>query len=331
MGLNFVHGFRFLWDFRLQNLLYLQRGYQSAFALHTVHSQQCKMASVIAKIEQLSPRVIRVLGCNPGMMTLQGTNTYLVGTGRQRILVDTGEPDKPDYIKNLKQTLQEHKFVVDSIILTHWHLDHVGGIKDVEDNVLNGKTVPLYKFKRSTDEHGKECPPNTKSSYTFVDDEHVIKSEGATLRLIYTPGHTDDHMVLYLEEEGALFSADCILGEGTAVFDDLHDYMLSLKKIVEMKPLKIYPGHGPVIEDPVDKINYYISHRQQRENQILECLSRENCAMTSMEIVKKVYADVGEHLHQPANVNVINHLGKLKRENKVTFEGEKYFLIKSRI
>ncbi len=92
------------------------------------------------------------------------------------------------------------------------------------------------------------------------------------------------------QEEGAIFSGDCILGEGTAVFEDLHSYMASLDRILSLQPRVIYPAHGKVIEDPVPKIEYYIQHRNQRERQILETLtSGDGQAMTAMDIVKIVY------------------------------------------
>ncbi len=115
-----------------------------------------------------------------------------------------------------------------------------------------------------------------------------------------------------LQEENAIFSGDCILGEGTAVFEDLYDYMSSLRKILELKPSVIYPAHGAVIEvimmsknavftmrerqraiffqNPLKKIEYYLSHRNEREKQILETLrSNSELPMTAMDIVKIVY------------------------------------------
>ncbi|TKR80379.1 hypothetical protein L596_014461 [Steinernema carpocapsae] len=195
----------------------------------------------VEPIALLSPKVHRILGMNPGAFTLQGTNTYLVGTGKSKILIDTGDAGIEKYIENLGSVLGENK--IEGIIITHWHHDHVGGIPAVLEKFCGGTKgaappVPIYKIKR---------PDGADSNvdYTYIEDGHVLKTEGATLKLVATPGHTTDHIVVYLEEENAIFSGDCILGEGTTVFEDLYTYMKSLDVLREIQPSRIYPGHGP--------------------------------------------------------------------------------------
>ncbi|XP_045181991.2 endoribonuclease LACTB2-like [Mercenaria mercenaria] len=272
----------------------------------------------LAAIEKLSERIIRILGCNPGNHTLQGTNTYLVGNGKKKILIDTGSPDNAEYMRNLKKTLQDHNSTIQEIVITHWHNDHIGGIKDICTDILTDP-VKISKLER------KSVPDQDVSpgKYTFVEDKHLFTTEGATLRAIHTPGHTEDHIVLYMEEENALFAGDTILGESTAVFEDLHSYMQSLQKILDIKPNILYPGHGIVIENPVEYVTYYINHRNERENQILAVLQKNTGQnLSTLDIVTSVYVGLNPSLIPSACGSARHHLKKLVKDGKVELINE---------
>jgi ribonuclease/clavin/mitogillin len=122
-------------------------------------------------------------------------------------------------------------------------------------------------------------------------------------------------MAFVLEEEDAMFTADNVLGQGTAVFEDLAAYMKSLDSMREQFKGRAYPGHGPVIEDGPAKITEYIQHRKQRETQVLDVLKEG--AMGSMDIVKVIYKDYPESLWEPAEKGILQILSKLKSEGKV--------------
>lgn len=270
----------------------------------------------LESVSRLSPLVVRVLGQNPGPFTLQGTNTYLVGSGDKRILIDTGEPNIAKYVGELKTALEGA--VIDSIIITHWHHDHVGGISNVIKEVI-GHEVPIYKIQRT----GNGEDP---AQFKYVTDGHEIKVDGASLRFVQTPGHTIDHTSLWLEEEQALFSGDCILGEGTTVFEDLHDYMNSLQKIKGLQPKRIYPGHGPVVEQCEDKVNEYIGHRMKREEEILAVL-RERNEVSSMDITNVVYVASPMSVRIAALNNVRLVLNKLIKDGVVQKTGFEMYRI----
>ncbi|GBP51938.1 Beta-lactamase-like protein 2 homolog [Eumeta japonica] len=273
------------------------------------------MAAVIPAVTRLTSRVIRILGCNPSPMTLQGTNTYLIGTGKRRILLDAGDNGVIEYQTHLKSVIESEKVDIEHIILSHWHHDHVGGVEDIYGTLAKNCTV--WKHKRSSDDDSDNQLPET-IPLQWLKDGQEFKIEGATLKIHHTPGHTTDHVVLSMLEDKILFSGDCILGEGTAVFEDLYTYMQSLQKILELKPSFIYPGHGNILNEPIKTIQYYIEHRNRREEQILDTLKcNPDKLFTDLNLVEAIYTDIAEELYPAAARNVTHHLTKLNKEKKV--------------
>uniref|UniRef100_A0A1I7UP75 Beta-lactamase-like protein 2 homolog n=2 Tax=Caenorhabditis tropicalis TaxID=1561998 RepID=A0A1I7UP75_9PELO len=290
---------RFYTDFAYAGVAYLVNS--------KAHRAMPNLAHV-EPIEKLSDAVTRILGHNPGPFTLQGTNTYLLGTGSKKILIDTGEPNISEYISALKSVLSSTNSQIEYIVITHWHGDHVGGIDNITEEILDRKKIPIYKMRREKDE-GVE-------RFHYVEDGFEVAVDGATLKFIATPGHTADHFALWLKEESSLFSGDCILGEGTTVFEDLHDYMTSLEKIRGLNAKRIYPGHGPVIDKVVDKVDEYIEHRMKREREIVKVL-KEHEEITSMDVTNQVYSDSPWAVRLAALNNVKLVLKKLIKDGVV--------------
>ena len=211
--------------------------------------------------------------------------------------------------------------------MTHWHHDHVGGVHDIHNAVQKLNDVPVSKLRRPEEPDVRLLDDDdAKIDYTFIVDKAVFSTEGATLEALFTPGHTTDHICLKLKEEESLFAGDCILGEGSSVFEDLFDYMNSLDLILKAKPTVVYPGHGPVISDPVPAIRAYIDHRNARETQILAALKGEGKRLTVEEIVGVVYPGLAENLLRGAANNVGHHLSKLEKEGKVVGEDGRFRL-----
>jgi glyoxylase-like metal-dependent hydrolase (beta-lactamase superfamily II) len=264
-------------------------------------------------VDVWSPRVTVALGKNPSVFTGPGTNTYLIGTGAERILLDTGQ-GVPAYLPVLADALERAGCRIQEIVLTHGHPDHIGGAKDV---IL--RYGPLRVSKRP--HAGFDAP--WPVAITPIDDGDVVRTEGATLRALHTPGHAEDHLCFALEEERSIFSGDNVLGVGTTVIPaeggDLLDYMRSLERLLAEEPTAIYPAHGPVIRDGRAKLREYIDHRLQREQEILTAL-RAGLA-TIPDIVARVYAAYPKALHMAARSSVCSHLRKLERERRVRRTG----------
>jgi len=266
-------------------------------------------------VDRWSDRVVVALGKNPSIFTGPGTNTFLVGTGKRRILLDTGS-GVPEYLDVLERAMEEAGCEgLQEIVLTHGHPDHVGGAVAINDRF---GPLPVSKMARpGVDE-------STALDLRPIEDGSVLRTEGATLRALYTPGHALDHLCFVLEEEGSLFSGDNVLGVGTAVIPtqggNLRDYMNSLRRLLGERPTAIYPAHGPHIADGAAKICEYIAHREERDVQIVAAM-REG-ATRIPEIVKIVYAAYPKSLHAAAGHSVCCHLMKLEDEGHTARSGE---------
>lgn len=222
------------------------------------------------------------------------------------MLIDTGE-GKPEWIRSLKTVLESEDITIDKALLSHWHHDHIKGVPDLLAHSPNTK---IYKR-------------DPEQGWLDISDGQRFEIDGGTLRAFFCPGHTTDHMTFVLEEEDAMFTADNVLGQGTAVFEDLGTYMNSLDAMSAQFAGRAYPGHGPVIEDGRAKVLEYIKHRKQREKQVLDVLAQDRQdGWSPMEIVKVIYQNYPENLWEPAARGVLQILEKLLGEGKVRRDGQ---------
>ncbi|KZT70219.1 Metallo-hydrolase/oxidoreductase [Daedalea quercina L-15889] len=318
---------------------------------------------VIPSIERLSKSVVRVLGQNPGPYTLQGTNTYLVGEHNPYILIDTGEGRDTyplflrDALLDPTSTIHANKPHISDIILTHKHHDHCLGLPAVvnllqqlweQRHASDGPPFqpprihkfPLYTpyAKLQTVIDMLKAMPGayvpSPSGNVFHEFSHkqtlpvtasAPDASNTVLEILHSPGHTADSICLYYPAERALFTADTVLGHGSAVFEDLGPYMGTLQKLVDfseegVKYGIVYPGHGPPVEDGLKQVKMYLQHRVAREDQIIQKMKTSPAAgqaWTTWTLVSRIYAEYPRELWDSAASSVDLHLRKLEAEGRV--------------
>jgi glyoxylase-like metal-dependent hydrolase (beta-lactamase superfamily II) len=168
-------------------------------------------------------------------------------------MVDTGAGE-PAWAELISSTLKSMDIIISHVLLTHWHGDHTGGVPDL---------LRLYPHLENA--IYKNDPNGTQRDIT---DGQLFMVEGATVRAIHVPGHSEDHMCFILEEELAMFTGDNILGHGTTVVEDLGTFMASLHRMGEQACGIGYSAHGITIADLPAKINGELISRYRREQQV---------------------------------------------------------------
>ena len=291
---------------------------------------------VLPVVAQLSPRVWRVMGLNPSPMTLGGTNTYVVGTGASRVLLDAGE-GVAGYADALAECLAlaqaEAKLAapvtISDVLISHWHPDHIGGLEQVT------RMFPRCRVRKAASAVVPPHPALDAAAPALRHGERIA-TEGATLEALHTPGHTDDHMCFRLAEERALFTGDCILGYGSSVFASFPPFMRSLELLRDADAARIYPAHGPAhLDGAAAYVRDYIGHRLKREEQVAAAVASICRAASSSagdggggggggggadlaSIVRAVYGTaLDPTLVVAASGNALHHLKKLGAKGRV--------------
>lgn len=280
----------------------------------------------IPDIAVISPLVTRILGQNAGPFTLQGTNTYLVGSSKtsKRVLIDTGA-GMPSYSNLLCKYLMTTGLQICAILITHNHRDHIGGLKILRDKL--GK-IPVYKYPRLHDRGDGLTDP---ADIIALRDNEVLNTAGVSLQAIFTPGHTIDHCNYWLKDENALFTGDHVLGHGTTVFERFDEYMTSLDRIKSLNPARLYPGHGQIIEEGIKRINEVSEMRRQRLMQVLDQVRAANNPITIDAITAALYKDLPATKLQAAKKGVKVYLDGLEQCGLVICDDSNYRTVCSRL
>jgi glyoxylase-like metal-dependent hydrolase (beta-lactamase superfamily II) len=236
---------------------------------------------------------------NPGPMTLEGTNTYVLRCGDGLLVVDPGPLDEG----HLRRVAGHGRVTL--TLLTHGHPDHAEGARRFAE--LTGAPVRAYDLMHcvGTDE-------------TLGSPGRLAGVGGLAVDVLHTPGHTSDSVCFVVDDgdEAAVLTGDTVLGRGTTVVAHpdgaLAPYLDSLRAVLALGPRILLPGHGPVREDAAAVARDYLDHRAQRLEQVRGAVAAG--ASTPGEVVRRVYADVDEALWPAAELSVRAQLDYLAAE-----------------
>ena len=244
--------------------------------------------------------VVCIRADNPSPFTLTGTNTWIVGRDLAWV-VDPG-PALPEHVTAVAEEVQRRGGLA-GIALTHDHADHTGAMPALRERV--GPAAPVAAAR---------------------GDVELLLSDGdcaGPLEALATPGHAPDHLAFLC---GSLaFTGDAVLGSGSVfVMPDpgaLAGYLEGLARLRSSEPALLCPGHGPLVEDALAKLDEYVAHRLERERLLVEALDRGSRSID--ELLDAAWADAPAALRPAAAVTLAAHLDKLADEGRLPQDVER--------
>ncbi|SPJ23673.1 MBL fold metallo-hydrolase [Palleronia abyssalis] len=273
-------------------------------------------------MERLEPGLMRMIAPNPGPMTERGTNTYILGQGPFTV-IDPG----PDDDRHLEAILSVGS--ISHILVTHAHLDHsplarrLGAATGAPVLAFGDARAGQSPVMQGLDDlgGGEGVDASFAPDETLADGE-VLHTPAGPIRAIWTPGHFGNHLSFAWRD--TIFSGDLVMGWASSLVSppdgDLTAFMDSCRRVRAMGARVLYPGHGGRIDDPAERTNWLISHRESREAQIIAAL--DAAPGTPQQLAKRVYDAIDPLLLPAATRNVLAHLIDLTQRNFVCTEGE---------
>jgi glyoxylase-like metal-dependent hydrolase (beta-lactamase superfamily II) len=274
--------------------------------------------------QEVAPGVRRLVAPNPGPMTQNGTNTYIVGRGKVAV-IDPG-PDDEDHRAALLATLAQKGERIAHILLTHTHLDHCAGVEALR-RVTGAQTAGFgsagLRESHTLGPGGRSFADGNFKPDIALTDSDVLAGEDWELSALHTPGHAPDHLCYEFAPAGALFSGDHVMGWNTSVIappeGHMDSYLASLHRLLTHDHQVYLPGHGGRIEQPQRLVKAFIMHRRWRENEIVEAMRAG--ARTAPDITAQIYTGLPDHLTRAAQLSVLAHLERLVEKGRVHASG----------
>jgi glyoxylase-like metal-dependent hydrolase (beta-lactamase superfamily II) len=288
--------------------------------------------------EQHEPLVRRVLAPNPSPYTFTGTQTWLVGAGREIAVIDPGPVgsgksvgDPADingegHVEAIMRAVGDAR--ITAVLCTHTHRDHSPAAAPLK--ALTGAPI-IGCAPLALSDDGPRADSAFDPDYApdrVLGDGEMVSGEGWTLQAVATPGHTSNHLCFALRESGALFTGDHVMKWSTSVVSppdgDMSAYMASLQKLYDRDDRVYYPAHGPAVDKPKQLVRGMIGHRRQREAQILKLLGQGEGHIPAMVAI--MYKGLDPRLTGAAGRSVLAHLLDLQRQGRATLEGDRWSL-----